>query len=139
MWGLQVLLVNVYALYHSAHIIIWKTDKKNILDQYKFREEIVKSWMDGDNQAALTEDARKRKRSEVAPQAHSISPCSLCHWAMKEKTSRDKCRVGGVHVGTCDKCNVSLCLSCFKPFHTISDIERLRSDVRKNYYSNKNG
>jgi hypothetical protein len=57
MWGLQVLLVNVYPVYHSARIIIWKTDKKNILDQYKFREEIVKSWMDGDNQAALTEDA----------------------------------------------------------------------------------
>ncbi len=50
-----------------------ETDKKNILDQYTFREDIVKSWMDGDNEAALTEDARKRKRSEVAPQAHSIS------------------------------------------------------------------
>jgi hypothetical protein len=57
MWGLQVLLVNAYILYHSAHILIWKTNKKNILDQYKFREEIVKSWMDGDNEAALMEDA----------------------------------------------------------------------------------
>jgi hypothetical protein len=143
--------------------------------------------MDGDNEAALMEDARKRKRSEVALQAHSISlrssasesevvvrgrrvddktldptsgslkccldtdfhfpipqqsknaPCSLCRWAMKDETSRDKSRVRGVHVGTCDKCNVSLCLSCFKPFHTISDVERLRSDVRKNHNINKNG
>ncbi len=73
MRGLQVLLVNTYVLYGSAHINIWKMDKKNILDQYKFREEIVKSWMDGDNVATLTEDAQKWKISEVAPQAHSIS------------------------------------------------------------------
>ncbi len=53
MWGLQVLLVNVYVLYCSAHIIIWKTDKKNTLDQYKFREEIVKSWMNEENEATL--------------------------------------------------------------------------------------
>jgi hypothetical protein len=33
-------------------------DKKNILDQVKFREKIVKSWIDGDNEAnpALMED-----------------------------------------------------------------------------------
>jgi hypothetical protein len=66
MWGLHL-------LYHSAHIIIWKTDKKNLLDQYKFREEIIESWMDGNNEDALTEESRKQERSEVVPKSHSIS------------------------------------------------------------------
>jgi hypothetical protein len=45
MWGLQVLLINAYVLYRTAHQFIWKTDKKKILSQYQFREEIVKAWM----------------------------------------------------------------------------------------------
>jgi len=188
MWGLQVLLVNAYLLYRSAHIIIWKTERKKILDQYKFREEIIKSWMDGDNEDELQQDSRKRKRSEVTVDSHSISlrsstisesdvvvrgrriddkaldptngtlkcrldtdfhfpimqqstnaPCGLCRWAMKEEVSRDKCRIRGVHVSRCDKCNISLCLACFKPFHTISDVKRLKSDVKKNYEQQKNG
>jgi len=188
MWGLQVLLVNAYLLYRSAHIIIWKTERKQILDQYKFREEIIKSWMDGDNEDELQQDSRKRKRSEVTVDSHSISlrsstisesdvvvrgrriddkaldptngtlkchldtdfhfpimqqstnaPCGLCRWAMKEEVSRDKCRIRGVHVSRCDKCNISLCLACFKPFHTISDVKRLKSDVKKNYEQQKNG
>ncbi len=36
MWGVQVLLVNAYVLYWTAHSIIWKTDKKLILSQYRF-------------------------------------------------------------------------------------------------------
>jgi hypothetical protein len=73
MWGLQVLLVNAYLLYRSAHIIIWKTEREKILDQYKFREEIIKSWMDGDNEDALQQDSRKWKRSKVTVDSHSIS------------------------------------------------------------------
>jgi hypothetical protein len=65
------------------------------------------------------------------PQATKNAPCGLCCWALKDEISRDKCRVRGAHVANCDKCNVSLCLSCFKPFHTISDITELRSDVKK--------
>ncbi len=188
MWGLQVLLVNAYLLYRSAHIIIWKTEREKILDQYKFREEIIKSWMDGDNEDELQQDSRKWKRSKVTVDSHSISlhpstisesdvvvrgrwiddksldptngtlkcrldtdfhfpimqqstnaPCGLCRWAMKEEVSRDKCRIRGVHVSRCDKCNISLCLACFKPFHTISDVKRLKSDVKKNYEQQKNG
>ena len=29
MWGLQVLIVNAYVLHRSAHIVIWKMDKKH--------------------------------------------------------------------------------------------------------------
>jgi hypothetical protein len=36
MWGVQVLLVNAYVLYRTAHCIIWKTEKKLILSQYEF-------------------------------------------------------------------------------------------------------
>ena len=34
MWEVQVLLVNAYVLYNSAHLLIWKTPKKDILLQY---------------------------------------------------------------------------------------------------------
>ena len=30
MWGLQVLLVNAYVLYRSAHLLIWKTAANTI-------------------------------------------------------------------------------------------------------------
>jgi len=56
---------------------------------------------------------------------------------MKEEISRDKCRIRGVHVSRCDKCNISLCLACFKPIHTISDVKQLKSDVKKNYKQQK--
>ena len=36
MWGVQVLLVNAYVLYKSAHLLVWKTPKKDILSQYDF-------------------------------------------------------------------------------------------------------
>lgn len=39
------MLINAYVLYRTAHQFIWKTDKKKILSQYQFREEIVKAWM----------------------------------------------------------------------------------------------
>jgi hypothetical protein len=36
MWGVQILLVNAYILYKSAHLQIWKTEKKKLLSQYDF-------------------------------------------------------------------------------------------------------
>ncbi len=62
MWGVQVLLVNAYVLYRTAHSIIWKTDKKLILSQYRFREEIVKAWME--EEKSESEGQKKRKLSE---------------------------------------------------------------------------
>jgi len=185
MWGVEVLLVNAYVLYRTAHLYIWKIEKKNILEQYAFREAIVIVWMGYNSKDAdkhLTNE-RKRKKDEApqkislrsstteseettrgwriedkaldavkgslkcrldtdfhfpVPQATKNAPCGLCCWALKDEISRDKCRVRGAHVANCDKCNVSLCLSCFKPFHTISDITKLRSDVKKNFNQNRN-
>jgi hypothetical protein len=37
--GVQVLLVNAYVLYKSAHLLVWKTPKKDILSQYDFRSQ----------------------------------------------------------------------------------------------------
>ena len=41
MWGLVVILVNAYLCYKSAHLIIWWTDKKDIMSQYEFGKSIV--------------------------------------------------------------------------------------------------
>ena len=187
-----MLLVNAYVLYCSAHLI-WKTDKKKILSQYQFREDIVKAWMDGEveNELQRNELQRKRKLAEhqvsssnseddrsrgrtrsvtssiqsqessviqrarkvsdatldatsgelriridndfhypVPPGSNKYPPCSLCRWALKDGNSRDA-RVRGASVTTCDRCNVSLCISCFKPFHTIADVNKLKSEVKK--------
>ena len=188
MRGVQVLLVNAYVLYRTAHSIIWKTEKKKILTQYRFREEIVKAWMEGEK--SDSEGQKKRKLSEnqvstysstseslgrtrssvtsiqsevtvlqrgrkindktldptsgdlkirldadfhypIPPGKNKYPPCSLCRWALQDGTSRNN-RVRGASISTCDKCNVSLCLSCFKPFHTITSVDKLRSEVKKN-------
>jgi hypothetical protein len=63
MWGLQVLLVNAFVLYRTAHHLIWKTEKKLILSHYEFREAIVKSWIDGDDDKE-NDSQKKRKLME---------------------------------------------------------------------------
>jgi hypothetical protein len=192
MWGVQVLLVNAYVLYRSAHLLIWKTEKKKILSHYDFREQIVKAWLEGDSG---NESQRKRKQVSTSssegdevgrgrtrsstisiqtsasltrrsckvtdstldptsgelkvrldndfhyptpPPGNKYPPCSLCRWALSDGTSRDT-RVRGASISTCDRCNVSLCLSCFKPFHTITDVAKLKSEVRKRHESKNNG
>ncbi len=73
MWGVEVLLVNAYVLYRTAHLYIWKTEKKKILEQYAFREVIVIAWMGCNSKDAdkhLT-NKRKQKRDE-APQKISL-------------------------------------------------------------------
>jgi hypothetical protein len=67
----------------------------------------------------------------VPPGKNKYPPCSLCRWALQDGASRNN-RVRGASISTCDKCNVSLCLSCFKPFHTITSVDKLRSEVKKN-------
>ncbi len=195
MWGLQVLLVYAYVLYRTAHLLIWKTEKKRILSQYQFREEIVKAWLDGEN--SDNEFQRKRKLMEhqvsssssegggarlrtrssmsieeeeastiprgrkvndssldptsgelkirldvdfhypITPASNKYPPCSLCHWALKDGDSRNS-RVRGSSISTCDRCNVSLCISWFKPFHTITDVNKLKSEVKKRNEAKKN-
>ena len=197
MWGLQVLLVNAFVLYRTAHCLIWKTEKKLILSHYEFREAIVKAWIEGDDDKE-NESQKKRKLTEsqmsscgsssaqveilagrtrssntsevdkthqrgrrindasldatagelrirldadfhypIPPPANKYPPCSLCRWALKDGDSRDT-RIRGASVSTCDKCNGSLCLACFKPFHTLANVEKLKSEVKKNHKMKNN-
>lgn len=52
--------------------------------------------------------------------------CSLHRWASKDNSLKFRAQIM-----TCECCNVSLCLDCFGPFHTISDVKRLKSEIRK--------
>ena len=78
MWGVQVLLVNAYVLYKSAHLLIWKTPKKDIMSQYHFRKSIVLDWFgfgkenDADAVAEKHSDETSRRRK-----IESISQFSL--------------------------------------------------------------
>jgi len=54
--------------------------------------------------------------------------CSLCWWV---EPNWDANREWCLNIGTCDKCNVSLCISCFKPIHRISDLKKLKNEVMK--------
>jgi len=49
MWGVQVLRVIIYVLYHSAHLLIWKSEKKKLLSHYDFREQFVRAWLESDS------------------------------------------------------------------------------------------
>ena len=53
--------------------------------------------------------------------------CSLCRWAEQDRDHKMRS-----NIVSCDKCGVSLCINCFKPFHTISTVSKLRSEVKKN-------
>ena len=54
--------------------------------------------------------------------------CSLCRWA---EDNRD-IRVRGASIIACGKCHVSLCTTCFKPFHQVADVKQLQYQVLKN-------
>lgn len=47
MWGVQVLLVNAYVLYKTAHLYMWKKNKKSIMSQYDFHHQIALDWLMG--------------------------------------------------------------------------------------------
>jgi hypothetical protein len=66
----------------------------------------------------------------VPPGSNKYPPCSLCRWVLKDWNSRDT-GVHGASVTTCDQCNVSLCISSFKLFHKITDVNKLKSEVKK--------
>ena len=67
MWGVQVLLVNSYILYKTAHLLIWKPPQKNVLSQYDFHHAIVLIWLEVDGQNARdTNSGCKRKRPDAA-------------------------------------------------------------------------
>ena len=57
--------------------------------------------------------------------------CGLCRWALSDGQSNRNKRIRGNCVGKCDLCNVNLCMSCFKPFHTIGLLDKLKSEVMK--------
>jgi len=182
MWGVQVLLVNSYILYKTAHLLIWKTPKKNVLSQYDFRHAIVLRWFEVDGQNEST----KRKRPDPAPGPASVSAsctsstqtginfkratcvtdksldpltgslrgrldeypehylaectsvkkpcCSLCRLVEENSNIRN---YEGVYC--CDQCKVNLCIPCFKLFHTISNVKKLKGEVQKNMENKKNG
>lgn len=66
-----MLLVNACALYHSVHLLIWKTDKKKIMTQYQFQEDIVFvcAWLDGEKE----ENEMQKKQKQPGCQVSSIS------------------------------------------------------------------
>jgi hypothetical protein len=73
-------------------------------------------------------------RARLNSDYHYIQPsdakypvCALCRWAHGDHSQRVRGRI----VGCCDKCEVNLCLGCFKMFHTISNVNKLKSEVRK--------
>jgi len=73
MWGFQVLLFNAYVLYQTVQSLIWKTDKKLILSHYRFREEIIKAWLDGDDEEKDSHEKRKFSENQVSTFSSSAS------------------------------------------------------------------
>jgi len=163
MWGIQVLLVNAYVLYKTAHLYMWKKNKKSLMSHYEFRRQIALAWLlSGDETGSKSKRTRTvSDMSTATPSSNkskkvsnaSLDPsngalrmrldddqhfpifstitkrpcCSLCRWVEQEKDIKNR---SGIIA--CDKCNVFLCIGCFKPFHTVSSVSKLRSEVLKN-------
>ena len=75
MWSIQILLVNAYVLYKSAHLLIWKTNKKKFLSQYDFRKEIVMAWFeynDGSKKINHKEDGAESSKSQRVERRSSM-------------------------------------------------------------------
>jgi len=87
MWGDQVLLVNAYVLYRSTHTLMWKTNKKNSMNQYEFRRSIALEWIGGNdpggNRSSTT--FRKRKSDDIS---RSSSNCEMSTNATEPKAQR---------------------------------------------------
>lgn len=170
MWGVQVLLVNAYVLYKTAHLYMWKKNKKSIMSQYEFRRQIALAWLSGDESSSQgkrartisdndgisistpsSNKARKVSDASLDPNHGNLRMrldddqhfpvlatsgkrpcCSLCRWVETDKDNKN--RSGIV---TCDKCQVSLCINCFKPFHTVSCVTKLRSEIMKHKQNEK--
>jgi hypothetical protein len=65
----------------------------------------------------------------IIPSTSTNACCCLCRWAFsKGQPNRNK-RVRGNVVGKCDLCHVSLCMMCFKAFHTVGPLDKLRLEV----------
>ena len=81
MWGVQVLLVNAYMLYKSAHLFIWKTPAKFILSQYDFRHAIALKWLGVEHQSANPSDNEgsepKRRKSDAISLSSAYSTDTL--------------------------------------------------------------
>jgi len=56
--------------------------------------------------------------------------CSLCRYATGKKYS--------AQLLTCKDCNVSLCMWCFKPFHTLTDLTKEKRRLCKQILARKN-
>jgi Transposase IS4 len=164
MWGVQLLLVNAYVLYRTAHLYMWKKKKKSIMSHYEFRRQIALTWLlsgsdpscqgtkrartvSANDSECASSYSKSKKVSDASldpnngslcirlddDQHFPVIPtskrpcCSLCRWVEQEKDIKNR---SGIVV--CDKCQVSLCIDCFKPFHTVSSVSKLRSEVIKN-------
>lgn len=67
----------------------------------------------------------------ILPGINKYSPCRLCRWALQDgKERHNQCH--GASISTCDRCTVLLCLSCFKPFHTITNVDKFKPEIKKN-------
>ena len=65
----------------------------------------------------------------IIPSKSTNACCGLCRWAFSKGQSNRNKRVRGNFVGECDVCHVSLCMSCYKAFHTVGPLDKLRSEV----------
>jgi hypothetical protein len=117
------------------------TKKCKVLDDSSLSTPSIKSrWV---NDASLSptslsptnEALRARLDSDyhypVPPEA-DWPCCSVCH---RSASSRDE--IVRSNIFTCNICNASLCIDCFKPFHTIADVRKLRPEVIKRGKSKK--
>ena len=182
MWGVSVVIVNVYVLYVASHVLIWKQDKSKLISHYEFRKDISLGLIDPDTYMKLnggvavgeevsdisvsdistntsstrrTGISTRSSKPEKAPYVNdaSLNPlhgklkirldhtqehfpnddvrqtytlcCALHRWASSDGRQKRE------RVEVCTSCKVALCMSCFRKFHVVEDVTKLKTLVQR--------
>jgi hypothetical protein len=64
LWGVQVILVNAYVMYKTAHLYIWKSKKSSIMTHYNFQKMVALHLINPEKFLLDSRQHCKRKRNE---------------------------------------------------------------------------
>ncbi len=66
MWGIQILLVNAYVLYKSAHFLIWKTEGKKCSPRMIFEGTLLLHGLDAKRRGMKINGTFQQKKMKEA-------------------------------------------------------------------------
>ena len=159
LWAFDVAIVNSYLLYKSYSKMHGFQPKS----YYTYREEIFKAWMDSDIYWAVRYSRKSKREMKLISQSPDLKrtrvssgsisslgemtkrltfsvnctnlpapPCSKYSECQLHQLTNKQTRK---QVITCNNCNATLCINCYKSFHTAHDINMIKADIENDQES----